>query len=333
MLGKGSKKEGKKLELKERELDKKERELKDLETKVGNLPIQLAEQADEPKQALIITNYKAKTREIATQTSDMRVEKSKAKNNTYRLLEAIDSYADFKAKCENKSPEEFKSTELIIGNPLHTEDEVVKDRYPELGLLQGDLETLEQCTKTKTGAICASRKIIKARYDGSREKAWEALQGIKAETKGTDKIAIHHLEEIDLKLWREMIEAIFFQSGTKVLVYTTKQKMKTKESEMRTGQGLAKAKTNRQTAAVVVEATKETYKEALTAVKNILKINNVGDGVQELRSTREGKLLIVMRNEQEVVKEVETAINKAGAQYKAKEVEKERRKPPFLLGE
>ncbi|KAL1487805.1 hypothetical protein ABEB36_015560 [Hypothenemus hampei] len=77
----------------------------------------------------------------------------------------------------------------------------------------------------------------------------------------------------------------------------------------------------RDTYAIIVENKKKTYSENLIEIKSIIKQNNFGTKIKELRSTREGNLLVVTEKDDNILKDIINAINQNCTENYAREVQ------------
>lgn len=142
------------------------------------------------------------------------------------------------------------NTELRNGTPLEAEDTVIKvaiiepedprmhkgvqkgfkERFPELTILKESYDTIEQSitTKTKNGEITRHQKIVKITYNGTEGDIWEKLKRLKEETEGDALIAIHQINGMSQESLRKMLETIFHESHSRVLVITDFRRAKIK---------------------------------------------------------------------------------------------------------
>ncbi|KAJ8939472.1 hypothetical protein NQ318_022526 [Aromia moschata] len=193
--------------------------------------------------------------------------------DTLQQTERLDDFT----KLEKKewTDKVYTNTEIIVGNPVTAEDKLVKvvitepddptmeksiqkiyrDRFPELLAATDEFEVIEQMTRirSKGPAEYTKRKIIKTCYNGTEEDIWMKLIRIKEETAEDKKVAVHHIEKMDNKKLRKMIESIFH-------------------------------------------------------VKDAIGDNPAKNAIKELRSTRDGKLLVVIDKDKNATEEIHRII-------------------------
>lgn len=222
------------------------------------------------------TNTITSTVEMGTQTEAWTLDKFL----TLNTLEEVNSL-EIWSSCEGRKWDNklFTNSEIRVGNPLTTEDSVVKvtivephdlnmeksiqrlfkDKYPELGNLKEEFEVVDQIIKirTKSPNEIINRKIIKILHNGNDQELWKNKEKLKSETTEDKEVAIHHVTSLAIhhvtslstQRLQKMTEAIFHGSRTKVLVYTTK---------MNTGE--EKTKKERDTYGLIIEDKEKTYK-------------------------------------------------------------------------
>lgn len=182
-----------------------------------------------------------RTAEIGCQTMPWSMDT----NNKVSTLEDINSIETWNlVEGREWNKELFTNTEICIGNPLDTEDAVVKtviiepndlnmeksiqklycNKYPEIKNLKGDFEVIEQTIRirTKDPHEIINRKIVKLTYDGTDSNIWDQLTKLREETKEDKEVAIHHLNNMTTLRLMKMTEAIYHGSYTKVYIYTTR---------------------------------------------------------------------------------------------------------------
>lgn len=195
----------------------------------------------------------------------------------------------------------YKNTTLVEkGNPIHTADDITKivwvdpndtnmekgvqrgfkEKFPNLEKIESTFETIEQITRTGSEKVISSQKIIRAMQGPDMRKLWENLTRIKNLTRENEKVAIHGIKGISIDTIRKMTEYIFKRDPRKILLFTKGNRKRVREAK------------ERKTYALVVEA-KGTYNDTLKKVKESIKADGVGDDVIGIRSTRDGKRIVV----------------------------------------
>ncbi|XP_066157751.1 uncharacterized protein [Euwallacea fornicatus] len=146
----------------------------------------------------------------------------------------------------------YKNTEIKIGNPVQTKDNVTKvvivdtedkkmeksiqrtyrERFPELLEATGKFEVLEQKTTIRSHKDKGAnvRKLIKIEYDGTEKDLYDRIKDIREETRGDEWIAMHTINKISTERLRKMIELIFTGTETNVVIYTNKDETNSTES-------------------------------------------------------------------------------------------------------
>ncbi|KAK9874526.1 hypothetical protein WA026_005370 [Henosepilachna vigintioctopunctata] len=169
----------------------------------------------------IQADIKKQSREIGTQTTPwMR----NGQNESLKTLSGVTTLEDF-LSIENKEWDEkiFTNTEVILGNPLNTEEGIVKvvfvnkkepsmnrsiqklfkERFPMLGQPEEDIEILEQITRNRKQTSEIKQKIIKMIYQEDDRSIWEVLEKLRNETVDDEKIAIHYINEMSIERFRK----------------------------------------------------------------------------------------------------------------------------------
>ncbi|CAG9825659.1 unnamed protein product [Phaedon cochleariae] len=227
----------------------------------------------------------------------------------------------------------WANTETKKGNPIQTKDEVVKvvlvnkqqldmnlgiqrlyrERYPELLSVTEDFDIMEQSTKmrSKDGYVLSRRKIVKITHDGTEDDTWNKLVSLKAETTGTDWVALHKVNHIKLDIFRKMVECIFHDTNTKVVIYTD-QEPKPDHNP--------KTPMERSTYALVVNTDADNYKNTLRTVKDSIQGNEACSAVKSIKSTREGKLLITVDKDQRKLDQLEGLIREVTGSTKIRKM-------------
>ncbi|CAG9822299.1 unnamed protein product [Phaedon cochleariae] len=251
-----------------------------------------------------------------------------------RTLEGIENLEAFEL-VENKTWTEdiYTNTNIKIGNPLETPDEIVKvvvtepndpnmeqniqktykGKYPEIETLEGPIEVIEQITRIRSkGPGLTKRKVVKITYDGTDQDLWRKLEMLKEETVD-EKVAIHELESMTAVRQQKMMEAIFHGSNTKVTIYTRE---KLKKSQIRR----QKNEKQRETYALIVQEENKSYMEVLNTFKKIAQDNPANKSIRSLKSTRDGKLLVTVDRNIEAIEELQKAVEKGSNRCTSRKV-------------
>lgn len=112
------------------------------------------------------------------------------------------------------------------------------------------------------------------------------MKRVKEETEAEDCEVMHHVSAMSVTRLRKMVECVFSETPTILVIYSTVAKMK---GDKRSTEGKLKV---RNTYAFMVKKKDCDYKEILNNVKNIVTKKNMGDAIRGVRSIKEGKLLI-----------------------------------------
>ncbi|XP_071056622.1 uncharacterized protein [Onthophagus taurus] len=257
------------------------------------------------------TQTQINKKEIATQTNIERM---------FTLQRTVEKYEEFKTVKEEKwTKESYENTEVLIGNPLHAKDSTVlvvladpgdprmergiqrkfKERYPEIEDIEENIGIIEQTHKIKTKGQSETRrrKIIKITCKGTDEDLFESFRLLREEVKDDERISCHTIKERDTNTIRKIIESNFHGTKTRVVIYVPEmEKIKTVEKQ------------ERKTYAFVVENKDKSYTDTLKEVKERLQKGNIGEGIKSIRSTREGKLLVVMDKDKDKIEKIKEAI-------------------------
>ncbi|KAH1020868.1 hypothetical protein HUJ04_010460 [Dendroctonus ponderosae] len=235
--------------------------------------------------------------------------------------EAAETYEKWGETAEKQWAEEvFTNSEVRVGNPLNTKDNTVKvvvvgessikslfiDRFPDLKCIEEDFAVLELSSKVRTrstgmAAEAATKKVIKIEVDSERELFGKLLE-LREEVKDTGWVALHELERVSTARYRKMVEAIFHNSTTQAVVYTRATRREAEDG-----------RAERRTYALVVEDKGKSYKDTLKEVKSLLQANNASDCVKQIRSTKEGKLLITTDRDETGIENVHKILQAAGS--------------------
>ncbi|CAH0563000.1 unnamed protein product [Brassicogethes aeneus] len=250
--------------------------------------------------------------DVDTQTEN-KVESEKEKIS----IEKIDSFDDYAAVTEEKWKDySYSQTSVMVGNPVATKDsttkvvfveksdpnmdkgiqKLFKERCPEL-LSENKFDVVEQRIYTRTGGTEkeSRKKIIKAWHNGTEEDLWNNLLKIKEETKDDSEVAVHTLKSVRTEALRRMIECIFHGRNTRFEIYRQKEDSKGGE-----GKSL--------TYALVLENAGKTYEDTMKEVKEAVGSNPAKNIIRNIRSTREGKMIITMDRDKGAMEELQKAI-------------------------
>lgn len=294
----------------------------------------------EPQMFDVDIQVNIKTREqkdISTQT----VAWTRGGNPIINSLEGINTLEDFK-KVENFqwTKEIYTKSEIKVGNPLNTRDDVTKvvlvepenkrmqngianlycTTFPELAQIDEDFAVVEQSTtiKTKNNKEPIKKKIIKAVYKRDDDDIWNVLQKVRHEVTGINWIALHHVDFMTVERLRKMTEVIFQNSETQVVIYTTNQKLTDQPNLNKKRQ-----ERERMTYALVVEDGDSDYKSILNKTKTAIQGSSASGIVKSLRSTQEGKLLIITDKDKEAIVKLKEAITQNTDSMKVRKIGRE----------
>ncbi|KAJ3661610.1 hypothetical protein Zmor_005998 [Zophobas morio] len=303
------------------------------------------EEAESSKLEQQINALEAKIAEMAEEKEVIRKELEEAKQKIETLqnhenrtdsvssVKGINTYEGWKLIERHRWDDNiYIRSEIKVGNPLETKDSVVKvvivepedlernisiqkiyrDRFPELMSVDEDFEVLEQITRTRTkerGEL-AQRKIIKVTYDGTEQNLWDQLQKVKDETAANEWVALHHVKNMTVQNMRKMVECVFQETETKVCIYTTKQTVAPEKIRERKTYGL------------VVEQKGKDFVNTIANVKAAINTNRAGDSIKSLKSTKDGKLLIITEKNDEAISEIRHLINQLPEKVNIKTVGK-----------
>ncbi|CAH1107105.1 unnamed protein product [Psylliodes chrysocephalus] len=130
---------------------------------------------------------------------------------------------------------------------------------------------------------------------------WRRLKALKEETREDQKVAIHHLQEHTIEWLRKAIEVIFHESITMVEIHTTNAyKEKTSKGDTKV----------RPTLGMVVSGG-ATYKEILGKVKTAVAGNEARKAIRTIKSTKDGKMVIVFDKDQKAVSDIQKALKES----------------------
>lgn len=232
----------------------------------------------------------------------------------------VTNFKEFQEISKKEWPSNiYSSTEIKIGNPLATKDSAVKvvfvepedtqmtrsiqslykDRYPELLEIEEDYGILEQVTKI--GNMESRRKVIKI-LATNPEDLWEKLNRLKENTENGEWIVMHHLTWMDNKQLQKVVEAVFHETETKVVIYTNRTKVES-EVEKKT-----KKLKEFKTYAITVQGEGKEFKDIIKEVSGCLQTEPSAKQIKSIRSTREGKVLIVLEKDDDAKENIKTKI-------------------------
>ncbi|XP_071056461.1 uncharacterized protein [Onthophagus taurus] len=241
---------------------------------------------------------------------------------TVEEFSITDKYSDWRLVADRSWTEDvYKNTENKEGNPNNTEDSTIKvmlvepgdpamekgiqkllkDRFPELAHVKDDIGFVEQTYRfgTKDNLRTGSRKIFKIVYDGSEEDLFNKIMALKNETENECSIATHIVEGVNLERLKKMFEGIFHNTKTKVTIYMPKNYLLQKQE---------KPQKERKTYALVIGNNEKTYKESLKTVKEALKNTKCSDVIKNIRSTKDGKVILTTEKNEKALSEMQKAI-------------------------
>ncbi|XP_063901395.1 centromere-associated protein E-like [Zophobas morio] len=222
-------------------------------------------------------------------------------------------------KIKNNAWEQnaFENVEVVVGNPLsETKSECMvviaepgdpdmnrsiqkmfRDRYPEMTEMRNNFEIIENVVKTrnienKDEVRETTRKIIKIKTIDTKDDLWDLLKKVREYTKEEkiENIVTHKIAEIEGEELRKMMQCIFMETQTKIKMYVPKS------LQAETGKRQIKA-TN--SYAIVVEKKGVDYNTLLKEVKATLAEKEDRKAIRTVRSTRDGKMLIITDKDQE----------------------------------
>ncbi|KYB24568.1 hypothetical protein TcasGA2_TC031704 [Tribolium castaneum] len=238
-------------------------------------------------------------------------------------IETIDNFK--LAALERWNDSLFRNVEVKVGNLLATEDNVVKvilvehddreisrsiqrlyrDRYPELKEMEGDFVTLEQVSRLRIKGETKTfqRKVIKINIGTDEKSVWDSLTRLRKETKDDERVAIHHVNCMRNHNLRKMVACIFHEGKSKVYIYTTQSReQKERGTEDRTTR-------KRNTYALIIDSKKEEYRETVRKIKATISNERAKNAIREVRSTREGKVIIKLDKDEAALKSLKDKLN------------------------
>ncbi|KAJ8939104.1 hypothetical protein NQ314_011235 [Rhamnusium bicolor] len=190
-----------------------------------------------------------------------------------------------------------------------------RDRFPELPDITESFDVLEQWTKTRSMVdhTMTCRKIVKIMHDGTDEDLWDKLIRLREEINEAEWVALHRIKHISLENLRKMTESIFQNTNTKVVIYTDQAGI---NSDNRS-QGKAP---ERKTYALVVDTAPDKYMETLKTIKESIKKDAASSAVKNIKSTKEGKLLITVEKGKQKLDQLENLIKIKSGQIRIRKI-------------
>lgn len=255
-------------------------------------------------------------------------------------LAGVDSYDRF-AEIYEKDWEGnlFQRTEVVIGNPIKGAEEsqvvfveeddrgmersiqrMYRDKYEELELMNEEFEFLEICTRTRAGM--SKRMVHKVQVSEKMDEIWDKLVQLRETLKGREVVSMHHLRCMEVLTFRKMVEAVFRDEHVVVKFYTTGQVEKG---------GKAKQATGRKSYALVVDEEGTQYGDILSKIRPALLGSEGGEAIQEVRSTRGGKLLITLEKDKEAFEKIKARVEATVGSVRAKIVDGDGKKTTFFI--
>lgn len=105
-----------------------------------------------------------------------------------------------------------------------------------------------------------------------------------------------------LDIFRKMIEVVFKDSEAEIGIYTPRQAPEYVKGD----KGIDKG---RKTYALVVKEEGGTYRDILSKVRPVLANNGGREAIKEVKSTKEGSLLITMDRDEEAFEKIKASID------------------------
>lgn len=215
----------------------------------------------------------------------------------------------------------YARTEIKIGNPAlgqetckilvkeRSRDSGAQDayvrRYPELGELEGDFEVLESSTKIRSSNSSRKDTRIFSLKPMGPVDLWEKLKQVEAEVQDGEDVGIHHVNMMDLSLFRKVLECIFKNGTGRVTLYTSLRKQNEGAAPRSYG--------------IVVSEGNKPYREVLDIVKKTITDAKDIDAVRGARSTKDGKVLLLLDRNVEAMTNIKRVLKDSG-RVKAREV-------------
>nr|XP_022910762.1 uncharacterized protein LOC111421805 [Onthophagus taurus] len=185
----------------------------------------------------------------------------------------------------------------------------IKTRYPEIEYIEEDVGIIEQQYKIKTkGQIeTIKKKIIKICYGQMEKDFFENLKSLKDDVKDDEWVACHTIKRKKPEDLRKLMECIFHGTKTKVAIYEKEDLNTAKRS-------------SRMTYAFVVENKEKTFTETLKEVKEKLQREGIEEGIKTIKSTKDGKLLMITERDNMKAGKIREAIIKNSQDMKMKQL-------------
>lgn len=192
---------------------------------------------------------------------------------------------------------------------------VYGDRYPCIRNVKEDLAILEQKSSIRVRDNNSNKeetqKVIKITFDGTEKDLFYKVAKLKQETLTDKNIALHEIN-MDIVRFRKLMENFYRGSDTKITIY--------EEEKKRSYARAAKKQKIKGTYALIVEGQEGmTYNDVLKNVKEVLGKEENQDNIRGLRSTRDGKLLIIADKDERALERTKTALkdtcNRIGKMY------------------
>lgn len=149
--------------------------------------------------------------------------------------------------------------------------------------------------KTSNGKEVFDQKIIQIKCNGEEENLFEKLCMVKNELEDREWIALHEVGSVEGNRFRKLVEGIFHDTGTKVIIYSNARKKQPRTYAI-------------ETFGIIVGDKNNSYNETLKQIKTAMSENKINKGIQGIRSTRDGKFLITMDKDEAVMASVEKAL-------------------------
>lgn len=290
-------------------------------------------------------NIKVGLKDQETQTKVWNV------NNETISLECIENFEDWqKVKLREIPANKYRNTEVKIGNPLDTKDVVTKvvivepndkemqqsiqrlykDRYPAImPPNRKELQTMEIETTVKIDGETntALQKIIRAEYDGTEKGIWDKIIQIKNIVKDENWVAFHHVNSMELNTFQKMLEVVFHQTQTQVVIYTTNKK------KLESHKPALLIKPEKSTYAMILDKKGEDAKTILKTIKQKLTNSEEANTIQSIRETKNKKLIIITnKNSEEFQKLKQKITNDLPDIHVSKAGENRNRENIFIRG-
>lgn len=205
----------------------------------------------------------------------------------------------------NKDPNEVM-TKIVIINPedpklvKSIQSETAK-RHPEILTGTGATNMYEQITSTRNGGgeVVISRiKLIVIRPTQLNEASlWDNLTQTKDMINEGEYVVTHGLPGVDTGRMRKMLETIYMGTSCNIKLYADANE---RSSATRT----------RNTYAIVVDSKDQDFKKVLGEVKKALGTNPAAMAIKNIRSTKDGNVLITTNKDGEKFRQIAETIRK-----------------------